>query len=83
MPEYRVKFFKHLLSSDGHPFKCPQHTVDITGAASSEEAVRSAWVDYERAMNGRARFCADVAEAELIKPAVPTAAGSRRARRAA
>jgi hypothetical protein len=83
MPGYRVNFFKNLLSSDGHPFKCPQRTIDVASAASSEEAIRSAWVDYERAMNGNARFCADVAEAELIEPARRTTAEGRSARRAA
>jgi hypothetical protein len=26
---YRVTFFKNLLSSDGHPFKCIQRAIDI------------------------------------------------------
>jgi hypothetical protein len=29
MIRYRVTFFKNLLSSDGHPFKCIQRAIDI------------------------------------------------------
>jgi hypothetical protein len=28
MSTYHVSFFKNLLSSDGHPFKCLQRRVD-------------------------------------------------------
>src|SRR5436190_6967567 len=34
--QYRVAFFKHLLSSDGHPFKCLQHTVEVRRAKNAE-----------------------------------------------
>jgi hypothetical protein len=33
---YRVTFFKNLLSSDGHPFKCIQRAIDIRHARNAE-----------------------------------------------
>ncbi len=38
MPAYRVSFFKHLLSSDGHLFKCLQQRVDVPDAESPARA---------------------------------------------
>lgn len=29
MPHYEVTFFKHVLSSDGHPFKAPQAAISV------------------------------------------------------
>jgi hypothetical protein len=48
MAGYRVTFFKNLVSSDGHPFKCLQHTVEIRLAKSRERAIRAAQRRYER-----------------------------------
>jgi hypothetical protein len=39
---YRVTFFKNLLSSDGHPFKCVQQVVDVRHARSADRAVEAA-----------------------------------------
>jgi predicted RNA-binding Zn-ribbon protein involved in translation (DUF1610 family) len=46
--EYRVTFFKDLLSSDGHKFKCPQCTVDIRRARTAARAVQAAKRRFER-----------------------------------
>lgn len=48
MEQYRVTFFKNLLSSDGHPFKCPQRTIDIRRAKSADRAKTAAQRRYER-----------------------------------
>jgi len=39
---YKVGFFKNLLSSDGHQFKCPQGTIEIRRAKSANRAVQAA-----------------------------------------
>ena len=48
MRGYRVSFFKTLLSSDGHRFKCLQHMIDIDSAEDVDRAVEAAKRDYER-----------------------------------
>ena len=35
---YQVSFFKYLLSSDGHPFKCLQGRIGVSDAESAEQA---------------------------------------------
>ena len=45
---YRVIFFKNLLSSDGHPFKCIQRAIDIRHARNADRAVEAAELRYER-----------------------------------
>ena len=39
---YRVSFFKDLLSSDGHQFRCLQQSIVIRRARSLERAVEAA-----------------------------------------
>ena len=46
--QYRVAFFKRLLSSDGHSFNCLQHTVEIRCAKSADRAIKAAERRYER-----------------------------------
>ena len=46
--QYRVAFFKHLLSSDGHQFKCLQHMIKIRHARNAERALKAAEYRYER-----------------------------------
>jgi hypothetical protein len=41
MPSYQVTFFINLLSSDGHPFKCPQQVITFD-APSAECAIEAA-----------------------------------------
>jgi hypothetical protein len=42
MSAYHVSFFKNLLSSDGHPFKCLQRRIDVSDAESTAQAAESA-----------------------------------------
>src|SRR5215831_21347762 len=48
MTFYRVSFYKHLLSSDGHPFRCLQQSVKIGRARSIERAILAAEHRFER-----------------------------------
>jgi hypothetical protein len=47
MSTYHVSFFKNLLSSDGHPFKCLQRRIDVTEAESDAQAAESASRTFE------------------------------------
>ena len=47
MSAYHVSFFKTVLSSDGHPFKCLQQRIDISDAESSAQAVEAASRAFE------------------------------------
>jgi len=47
MTRYKVFFFKNLLSSDGHPFRCLQQTIEVE-ASSPERAVQVAERRYQR-----------------------------------
>jgi hypothetical protein len=47
MSTYHVSFFKNLLSSDGHPFKCLQRRIDIIDAESAAQAAESASKTFE------------------------------------
>jgi hypothetical protein len=38
MSQYRVRFFKTLLSSNGHQFKCLQQQIDVPQAEDAAEA---------------------------------------------
>ena len=49
MNSYRVSFYKDLLNSDGHSFKCLQRTVDVESDGSSQALVLAErLVDNER-----------------------------------
>ena len=48
MKSYKVSFFKDLLSSDGHRFKCLQRAIEIHRARSLDRAVQAAERRYER-----------------------------------
>jgi hypothetical protein len=47
MVGYRVSFFKHLLSSDGHPRRCLQEQLEVPEAESVERAIHSATRQFE------------------------------------
>jgi hypothetical protein len=47
MSTYRVSFFKNLLSSDGHPFKCLQRRIDVGDVESAAQAAESALRAFE------------------------------------
>jgi hypothetical protein len=38
MTRYSVSFYKTLLSSDGHPFKCLQRQIDVNDARDAAQA---------------------------------------------
>jgi hypothetical protein len=49
MNSYRVSFYKDLLNSDGHSFKCLQRQVDVQCGGPSEALVQAErLVDNER-----------------------------------
>ena len=45
---YRVSFFKNLLSTDGHQFRCLQQSIVIRRARSDARAVEAAKRRFER-----------------------------------
>jgi len=47
MSSYRVCFYKHLVSSDGHPFKCLQGQIDVAGCESEAQAAAMASKVFE------------------------------------
>jgi hypothetical protein len=47
MTAYHVSFFKYLLSSDGHPFKCLQRRIDVNDAQSAAQAADYASRTFE------------------------------------
>ena len=68
MTSYRVTFFKNLLNSNGHEFKCQQGTIEIRRARSRKRALQAAQRRYERAKKiGNWTLYADVAELEAIE----------------
>jgi hypothetical protein len=42
MATYQVGFYRVLLSSDGHPFKCLQGKIDVPEVESSTQAAENA-----------------------------------------
>lgn len=62
MAQFHVTFFKSLLSSDGHQFKCPQQVFDLE-ADDSASALVKASRQYEQLLHLRDwRMRADCAE---------------------
>jgi hypothetical protein len=47
MSDYRVSFFKNLLSSDGHGFRCLQQQIDIRDSESAAQAAEKASRKFE------------------------------------
>jgi hypothetical protein len=63
---YRVSFFKALLSSDGHQFRCLQQSIVIRRARNVERAVEAAKRRFERRCRVTDwRLCADGVELEM------------------
>lgn len=48
MARYRVSFFKNLLSSDGHQFKCLQSQVDVGNSDGATQAAELASQQFAR-----------------------------------
>jgi hypothetical protein len=46
MADYQIKFFKNLVSSDGHPFKVLQRVI-ISRSETCEDAIRIAQRRFE------------------------------------
>jgi len=64
MTRYEIRFFKTLLSSDGHPFKVLQRVIPVDQSESSDDAVRLAQRRFEGLENvGDWRLHADFIEA--------------------
>jgi hypothetical protein len=47
MTDYQVKFFKRVLSSDGHPFCALQRTIVVSQSESADDAIRIAQQQFE------------------------------------
>ncbi len=47
MADYRVSFFKNLVSSDGHRFKCLQCVIEVRDSASPAQAIETASREFE------------------------------------
>src|SRR5262245_56588510 len=47
MSHYRVSFFKNLLSSNGHPFKCLQQRSDVPDSEDPAQAAEAASRKFE------------------------------------
>ena len=48
MAQYRATFFKNLVNSEGHQFKCLQGTFEIRRAKSPERALEAAERRFDR-----------------------------------
>lgn len=67
MAHYRVSFFKTLLNSTGHQFKCLQRQFDIGDAADENEASELAARQFETGLRGQDwRSVIDAVEVERI-----------------
>jgi hypothetical protein len=68
MSHYRVSYFKNLLSSDGHQFKCLQQQFDLFNVANVEEAAQTAARQFEN-LHGlhSLKIFADVIEIETVE----------------
>ena len=68
MTSYRVTFFKNLVNSNGHEFKCQQGSIDIRRARSDKRALKAAQRRYERAKKiSDWTLYADVAELDAVE----------------
>ena len=67
MTHYRVSYYKNLLSSDGHQFKCLQKQFDLPNVESAEKAEEIASRQFE-SLHGlhSLRWFADVIEVERV-----------------
>jgi hypothetical protein len=84
MTSYRVSFFKSLLSSDGHQFKCLQRAIEIRRARSVERAVQAAEQRFARTYRVPDwRLYADTVEVDVDGKTIdyaPLCDGSRHAK---
>ena len=45
---HRVSFFKNILSSDGHQFRCLQEEFNVPNAENADQAAESAVRQFEK-----------------------------------
>jgi hypothetical protein len=77
MTRYKVSFFKNLLSSDGHPFRCLQQTIEVH-ACRPERAVQAAKRRYERLHRVPSwKLRADIVELEMQAERIGAPTGRR------
>ena len=68
MTSYRVTFFKNLVNSNGHQFKCQQGSIDIRRARTDKRALRAAQLRFERAKKiSNWTLYADVVEMDVLE----------------
>lgn len=78
MALYRVRFFKTLLSSDGHPFKCLQQIIEVHRAKDADRAVKAAQRRYERLKRVRDwKLHADLIETESVEKGLDRQSATR------
>jgi hypothetical protein len=67
MSHYRVNYYKNLLSSDGHQFKCLQQQIDLPNVESAGKAEEIAARQFE-SLHGlhSLRWFAPVIEVERV-----------------
>jgi hypothetical protein len=68
MSTYHVSFFKNLLSSDGHPFKCLQRRIDVSDAERPAQAAESASRAFEALYGCPWKLHADSIEVIAARP---------------
>ena len=68
MSYYRVSYFKNLLSSDGHQFKCLQHQFDLLNVENAEEAAETAARQFGNLhLRHSLKMIADVIQVERVE----------------
>ncbi len=68
MTSYCVTFFKDLVNSNGHRFKCPQGRIKVRSARSCQRALRAAEIRFERLKRINSwTLYADTAEVEATE----------------
>jgi hypothetical protein len=74
MTRYSVRFYKNLLSSDGHPFKCLQRQIDVNDARDVTQAGELATGIFQAdRMIGDWQLAADTREVLAVEPAAEIA----------
>lgn len=70
MPGYRVSFYKDVLSSDGHCFKCLQQQIDVPDSTNTAQAAESASKTFASLHGLRDwKLYADSLEVMTVEPA--------------
>ena len=68
MSHYRVYYYKNLLSSDGHQFKCLHQQIDLPNVENAEEAAENAVRQFENLhLRHSLKMIADVIQVERVE----------------